>query len=270
MCPYKYYHVMRNSKDKKQWRYQMVQKALDHGIKFAARTFHTSPPVIRKWVHRFKTKGYSGLEDHSRRPHYFPNETSRNLKEHVIMLKGQYKRVGAEQIKVLEDVPLSTKTMRKIWRDAGIPSRKRRKKHVTKNNLREIKKEFKLFEQMGEDTKDLSDIPEYWLPMKTLNLPQWQYTFREISCGTVPGSLQESWLIGNGNSTRSGGRSGGTEPWARSGRCSGGGARPAWTPWSWRGRRWSPGAKAKSWRSTQLPVRRSGARTLTGGPGAWP
>lgn len=185
MCPYKYYHVMRNSKDKKQWRYQMVQKALDHGIKFAARTFHTSPPVIRKWVHRFKTKGYSGLEDHSRRPHYFPNETSRNLKEHVIMLKGQYKRVGAEQIKVLEDVPLSTKTMRKIWRDAGIPSRKRRKKHVTKNNLREIKKEFKLFEQMGEDTKDLSDIPEYWLPMKTLNLPQWQYTFREISCGPL-------------------------------------------------------------------------------------
>ena len=30
--------------------------------------------------------------------------------------------------------------MRKIWRDAGIPSRKRPKKHVTKNNLRAVKK----------------------------------------------------------------------------------------------------------------------------------
>ena len=38
---------------------------------------------------------------------------------------------------------------------------------------------------MGEDTKDLCDIPEYYIPMKTLNLPKVQYTFREISCGIL-------------------------------------------------------------------------------------
>ena len=75
--------------------------------------------------------------------------------------------------------------MRKIWRNAGISSRKRRKKHVTKNNLREIKKQYKLFERMGEDTKDLIDIPEYWPQMKSLNLPKVQYTFREISTGIL-------------------------------------------------------------------------------------
>jgi len=185
MCPYQYYQIMQISKDKKHWRYQMVQKALDDGIKPAARTFHTSPPVVRKWVKRFKTEGYTGLNDQSRKPHYSPNETSRDLKEHAIMLKGKYKRLGAEQIKILEDFPMSPKTMRKIWRDAGISSRKRRKKHVTKNNLREVKKQYKLFERMGEDTKDLIDIPEYWPQMKSLNLPKVQYTFREISTGIL-------------------------------------------------------------------------------------
>ena len=123
MCPYQYYHVMKHSKDKKQWRYQMVQKALEDGIKPTARAFHTSPPVVRMWVNRFKTEGYSGLADRSRRPHHSPNETPSYLKEHILMLKGKYKRVGAEQIKILEDVPLSPKVMRKIWRNAGIFSR---------------------------------------------------------------------------------------------------------------------------------------------------
>ena len=80
---------------------------------------------------------------------------------------------------------MAPKTMRKIWKDAGIPSRKRPKKHVTKNNLRHVKKLFKLFERNVEDTKDLFDIPEYYFQMKTLNLPKCQYTFREISCGIL-------------------------------------------------------------------------------------
>jgi len=58
-----------------------------------------------------------------------------------------------------------------------------RKKHITKQNLRQIKKQFGLFECSCEDTKDLSDIPEYWPQMKRSRLPKVQYTFREVSCG---------------------------------------------------------------------------------------
>ena len=185
MCPYKYYHVMKQSKDKKQWRYQMVQKALEIGIKAAARVFHTSPSVVRKWLNRFKNDGYSALEDRSHKPHFSPRETPSHMKEYIIALKDKYKRLGAEQVKVLENLSMAPKTMRKIWREAGIPSRKRPKKHVTKNNLRAVKKLYNLFERMGEDTKDLFDIPQYYFPMKTLNLPRVQYTFREISCGIL-------------------------------------------------------------------------------------
>ena len=163
----------------------MVQKALEIGVKAAARMFNTSPPVVRKWLNRFKKDGYSALVDRSHKPHFSPWETPAHIKKYIVALKNKYKRLGAEQIKVLEDLSLAPKTIRKIWRDAGVSSRKRPKKHITKNNLREVKKLYNLFERMGEDTKDLFDIPEYYFQMKTLNLPKIQYTFREISCGIL-------------------------------------------------------------------------------------
>ncbi len=185
MCPYKYYQIMKISKDKKQWRYQMVQQALEKGIKPASKIFHTSPPVVRDWLKRFKLEGYFGLADRSHRPHHCPLETPRNIKEQIILLKDKYKRLGAEQIKTLENLSTSPKTIRKIWRQAGCSSRRRPKKHLTKNNLRAVKKQYLLFEKMSEDTKDLCDIPQYWPQMKSLKLPEFQYTFREISCGIL-------------------------------------------------------------------------------------
>ena len=183
MCPYPWYQVMRLSKDKKQQRYQMVVYAKEHGIKPTARLYATGPKTVRKWVRRFNEGGYQALNDISRRPHHSPNATPEDLKQRVIKLKDEYKRVGAEQIKILENLEVSPKTMRKIWRKAEVPSRIRRKKHVTKQNLRDIKKEFALFERSCEDTKDLDDIPEYWPQMMRKNLPKVQYTLREVSCG---------------------------------------------------------------------------------------
>ena len=185
MCPYKYYQVMRDSKDKKQWRYQMVQKAMKDGTKPAARAFNTSANVVRKWLKRFNTEGYSALADRSHKPHLSPRQTPQEVRTYIIALKKRYKRMGAEQIRNIEDLSMAPKTMRKIWRQAGVASRKRPKKHVTKVNLRAVKKLYKLFERMGEDTKELDDIPEYYWQMKKFNLPTIQYTFREISCGIL-------------------------------------------------------------------------------------
>jgi transposase len=185
MCPLSYYQNMRNCKDKRAHRYQMVQYALKHGTKSAARVFHTSPPVIRKWRNRFKKDGYNGLLDLSRKPHNSPRATPQDVKEHIVKLKKKYHRLGAEQVKYLENLKQAPKTIRKLWKEAGIPSRRRKKKHITKQNLREVKKQFYLFQQSCEDTKDLFDIPEYWPQMKRLNLPVVQYTRREVSCGIL-------------------------------------------------------------------------------------
>ena len=163
----------------------MVQYALTKGVKPAARQFHTSPPTVRKWVHRFNAQGYFGLEDRSHKPHYSPRETPQHVKDKVAALKDKYKNLGAEQVRILEGLTLAPKTIRKIWKAAKKPSRRRPRKHVTKNNLRAVKKLFKLFQFAMEDTKDLMDIPEYYIPAKLLNLPKVQYTYREVSCGIL-------------------------------------------------------------------------------------
>jgi transposase len=185
MCQISYYQIMRNSKDKKQLRYQMVQYAIKHGNKPCARDFNTTVKTVRKWRNRFDIDGYLGLNSLSTRPNNSPNKTDKDTELKVIKAKKRYKRIGADHIRIKEDIKQSTKTMRKIWKDAGINSSKRRKKHVTKNNLRQIKKQFNLFQFNLEDTKELRDIPEYWIQMKKLNLPKIQYTFREVSTGIM-------------------------------------------------------------------------------------
>jgi hypothetical protein len=185
MCPCSYYHIMRNCKDPRAHRYQMVQYALKESVKAAARLFHTSPPVVRKWLRRFKELGYEGLFDRSRRPLHSPLQTPEAVKQSIVKLKKKYRNLGAKQVKHLECLPQAEKTIRKIWKEAGVARGRRRKKHITKRNLREVKKQFPFFHQACEDTKDLTDIPEYWPQLKRLRLPAVQYTLREVSCGAL-------------------------------------------------------------------------------------
>jgi hypothetical protein len=140
---------------------------------------------VRKWLNRFKEQGYAGLVDLSRRPHHSPRATPQHIKDHIVRLQKKYRRLGARQVKTLEKLPQAPKTIRKFWREAGVAGGRRKKKYITKLNLRKVKKQFYLFQQSCEDTKDLFDIPEYWPQMKRLNLPQIQYTRREISCGIL-------------------------------------------------------------------------------------
>lgn len=183
MCPYLYYQVMRQCKDRKQLRYQMVTSVEKRGIKPTARAFKTHRNTVRKWYRRWQQGGYQALEDLSKRPKHSPNATPDKERKRLVLLKKKYKRIGAEQIQAIEGVTTSARTMRKIWREEGISSRKRRKKHVTKRNLRAVKKRWALFQQIDEDTKDLFDIPEYWTQMRRLNLPRVQYTARDVTSG---------------------------------------------------------------------------------------
>ena len=185
MRPYKYYSIMRESKDPRLLRYRMVLSAEKYGIKQTVVDFKAARNTVRKWYRRWLKDGYKGLEEISRRPHNSPNATSEEYREQLVALKKKYKRVGAETIKHIEKLPQSCKTIRKIWREENVPSRKRRKKHVTKQNLREIKKKFALFQQVVEDTKVLYDIPEYWLQMKQKNLFRVQYTARDVTSGLM-------------------------------------------------------------------------------------
>jgi transposase len=183
MCPIPYYDVMRKSKDPKWIRHRIVLSAKEAGIRETARQFGVSRATVRKWYRRFEEQGYRGLESLSRRPKHSPNATPPEERKKLVELKEKYKRLGADTIRILENLTLSARTIRKIWREEGVSSRKRRKKYKTKQNLREEKKRWFLFQQIDEDTKYLNDIPEYYFQMMKLGLPRFQYTAREVTSG---------------------------------------------------------------------------------------
>ena len=83
--------------------------------------------------------------------------------------------MGAERIKRDFSLSLSAKALCRIWRAEGLLSRKRRK-HSTKQCLREVKRRSRLFEQTSIDTKELCDIPELWPQLQRHRLPLYQYT----------------------------------------------------------------------------------------------
>ncbi len=181
--PLPYYDLMRQSKDPRFLRLRMVRFAQEHGIQSTALAFSTRRKTVRKWLRRYEEGGYPALLDHSRAPKNPARTIPASQRRRALDLKRQLPSWGAQRIKDQFGLTISEKAIRKIWREAGLLKRKRRK-HKTKQNLREIKKLWKLFEQIDVDTKDLDDIPELWPQIQRHHLPTIQYTARDVVSGT--------------------------------------------------------------------------------------
>jgi transposase len=194
MCPLGYYMIIRQSKDPKLFRYQLVRYAEKHGVKPAARAFKTTPKTVRKWLNRWQPGSLRGLDDQSKAPKSRHSKISPYQRQKAIKLKKQLKSWGAERIKREFDLAISAKAIRKIWHEQGLLKKKRRK-HKTKNDLRAVKAKWRVFEQIDIDTKALYDIPEYWPQMRRLGLPRYQYTARDVVSGLMfTGYAQENNL----------------------------------------------------------------------------
>ncbi len=177
-----YFTTMRQSKDPRYLRLEVVRYAQAHGIKPAARAFHTTPKTVRKWLRRYKPGTFDGLQEQSRAPLHQPNAITAEQRQRVIDLKRRLRSWGAQRLKRDYELPISEKAIRKIYREENLLKRKRRKHH-TKQDLRAVKARWRLFEQICIDTKDLNDIPEFWTPGRLLQLPVVQYTARDVVSG---------------------------------------------------------------------------------------
>lgn len=175
---------MRESKDIRHLRLRMVRQAQNLGVKPTAALFGTTPKTVRKWLRRFDGTLQS-LTDHSRAPKRPAHRLTKRDEKRIMELKEKHGRFGAERLKQMYDLPYAPATIRKVAKAHGLQKIYRRKKHQTKRYLREIKRQWALFQQSDIDTKDLYDIPEYWIQMKTLGLPCCQYTFREVTSGLM-------------------------------------------------------------------------------------
>ncbi len=179
-----YYEMIRSKDHKFSLRLEMVLHAKTHGIRSAARSFATTPKTVRRWLERFNEAGRSGLRDRSRAPHSCPHKTSAYHENRIIEARRQAPCFGPRRLKDLFGLKPSTGAIARILRAHGL-TRRRRKKHQRKNDLRAIKARYRCFERLQADTKPLFDIPAYWTQMTALGLPRHQYTWRDVKSGAL-------------------------------------------------------------------------------------
>jgi len=185
--PLKYYELivkMNRKADKFDLRLRLIKHALVYGVKPTARVFATTAKTVRKWLRRYRQEHLAGLDELPRIPLSCPHKTSPVLERKVVRLRKRYPFMGAKRLKRMHGLPCSHEAIRRILHEHGL-IQKRRKKHQRKKDLAAIKKRWTLFGQFTVDTKDLKDIPHYWPAMKTLQLPRYQFTAREVRSGLM-------------------------------------------------------------------------------------
>ena len=177
----KYYTMIKNNKRPELIRRQVAIYAREHGNKPASREFGVTVKTVRKWMKRYDGSIHS-LKDHSKAPKHIPHKTSKYWEKKIVNLRKEMPTWGAERLKRDFEIPCSGKAIHRIFKQHGLV-RKRRKKHHKKNDLREIKRKWALFQQIDVDTKHLYDIAAYWPQMTNLRLPKYQYTARDVVSG---------------------------------------------------------------------------------------
>lgn len=185
---YKYYEYIKKSEDRYELRLEMVQEALENGIKPTARKYSTTVKTVRKWVRRYQEQKKAGLAERSRRPHTSPRATKPwvrfKLRKEVERLQEMGKCKSAARLKRELELPVSLPTVLKILREEGLYKGKR-KVGEKKRDLREVKKQLKAFEKLQVDIKYLDDIPELYKEYIHHQLPKYQITARCVRTGAV-------------------------------------------------------------------------------------
>jgi len=163
-------------------RLRMVQWALREGLKATAEAFGASRNTVRTWVRRYQLHGIAGLADHSRAPPRIPHKTPPAIEEPVVALRQARPTWGAKRLKRDFELSCSHEAIRRIYREHDL-IRPRKTKARTKHDLRAVKAQWSVFQQLSADTKALTDLPHYWPQMRRLRLPQGQYTARDVRSG---------------------------------------------------------------------------------------
>src|SRR2546428_552166 len=178
----RYFDLVREMKNAYNHRLRLVESAKQRGIKPTARLFATTVPTVRKWLRRFQQHGPSGLLEHSRARHHQHHKTPATLEAQLVELRKTLQHFGARRLIREFDLPIGHGALERIWREHGLME-KRRREYQRKQDLAHIKASWALFQQISADTKDLDDIPHYWLQAQRLHLPVIQYTARDVRSG---------------------------------------------------------------------------------------
>jgi transposase len=165
-------------------RLEIVLCAREHGLSETSRRYETTRKTVRKWLRRHETRGLDGLKDQKRTPKNIPHKMDKQNEAEVLRLRNRLHTWGARSLKNRFDIGYSHTAIHRVLKQGGLVGQRRRRWRKRKD-LSEMKKGLKLFERSQIDTKDLIDIPNYWIYKRRFGLPRYEYTWRELSLGAT-------------------------------------------------------------------------------------
>jgi len=174
-----------NGKDKVQKadaRLHIVRYAKRYGNKPASREYGCSKNTVKLWRRRFEEEGMRGLDEKRDVPRNIPHKTSEADEAYIVECRRKVPCYGPQRLRLFFGIKTSEGAIKRILREHHL-SRAKRKKYHKRNDLREVKARYRALSIHQEDTKHLYDIPRYWPQMKTLGLPRYQYTIRDVKSG---------------------------------------------------------------------------------------
>jgi hypothetical protein len=162
----------------------MVQCALEHGVKPAARAFYTSPQTVRLWLRRYKAEGLAGLKARSNKPRRaHPQTTPAAVEARIVALRHQHPGMGQDRIaKWLkkEGVTISGKTVGKILRKHGLIAGSMSVRRSPPLRGRALEP----FEEVQIDVKDLAFVACGCGPqIASGSLPRYEFVLRDVATG---------------------------------------------------------------------------------------
>ena len=164
-------------------RLKMVQHARVHGIKPAARHYQTAAGTVRKGLNRYGKDARKGLVDRSRAPKRPAHRIASEPEARIVELKTRYPLRGAKHLKYEFDLPCAHVAVLRGYRQHGLSTRNRPRRHHKRKDLRDLKATWAAFQQVVIDTRPLNDLPHYRPPAVTLGLPKYQHTARDAATG---------------------------------------------------------------------------------------
>jgi len=163
-------------------RLTLVRSAQRLGIKPTARKFDASKRTVKRWLERWEEKGTRGLMDLSRAPYHIPHKTSKKEEAYIVACRKKSPCYGPQRLKWAYNISASEGAIARIIKNHDL-TRKRRKKHQRKRDLRDVKAQYRSLSHHQEDVKHLYDIPNYWPQMQTKKLPKYEWTIRDPKSG---------------------------------------------------------------------------------------
>ena len=121
----KYYPTVPKSSNKIQLRLEIVKYAIEFGVSAASREFGTTRVTVRKWRNRFDGS-FASLADSSRAPKRIPHKISDKEEQQILEYRRKFPRWGPDRMKAQFDLPYSTKTIARVFRQNGLTKHRRK------------------------------------------------------------------------------------------------------------------------------------------------